>query len=100
MQDPENREVVYAGTTEGLYKTVNGGKTFERMTDADVVVNAVYVDPDDSNRVLLATDRGGVLDSRGRGRDIYAVEPGNQRAQGCGAARGPRPSRGDCTRAW
>ena len=26
MQDPENREVVYAGTTEGLYKTVNGGQ--------------------------------------------------------------------------
>jgi photosystem II stability/assembly factor-like uncharacterized protein len=64
MQDPENREVVYAGTTEGLYKTVNGGKTFERMTDSDVVVNDVYVDPQDSSRVLLATDRGGVLASK------------------------------------
>jgi photosystem II stability/assembly factor-like uncharacterized protein len=61
MQDPENLQVVYAGTTEGLYKTVNGGKTFERMTDSDVVVNDVYVDPANSNRVLLATDRGGVL---------------------------------------
>jgi photosystem II stability/assembly factor-like uncharacterized protein len=63
MQDPEKREVVYAGTTEGLYKTVNAGKTFKRMTDSDVVVNAVYIDPSDSNRVLLATDRGGVLES-------------------------------------
>jgi photosystem II stability/assembly factor-like uncharacterized protein len=63
MQDPEKRDVVYAGTTEGLYKTVNAGKTFQRMTDSDVVVNAVYVDPGDSNRVLLATDRGGVLES-------------------------------------
>jgi photosystem II stability/assembly factor-like uncharacterized protein len=61
MQDPENLQVVYAGTTEGLYKTENAGKTFERMTDADVVVNDVYVDPGNSNRVLLATDRGGVL---------------------------------------
>ena len=67
MQDPEKREVVYAGTTEGLYKTVNAGKTFERMTDADVVVNAVYVDPGDSNRVLLATDRGGVIASEDGG---------------------------------
>ncbi|MGA9060749.1 MAG: transcriptional regulator [Terracidiphilus sp.] len=67
MQDPENREVVYAGTTEGLYKTVNGGKTFKLMTDSDVIVNAVYVDPEDSNRVLLATDRGGVLASRDAG---------------------------------
>jgi ligand-binding sensor domain-containing protein len=63
MQDPEQRDVVYAGTTEGLYKTLDGGKTFARLTDADVVVNAVYVDPGDSNRVLLATDRGGVLTS-------------------------------------
>ena len=61
MQDPENLEVVYAGTTEGLYKTVNGGKTFARMTDSDVMVNDVYVDSANSNRVLLATDRGGVL---------------------------------------
>jgi photosystem II stability/assembly factor-like uncharacterized protein len=67
MQDPENRQVVYAGTTEGLYKTLNGGKTFQRMTDADVVVNGVYVDPRDSNRVLLATDRGGVLTSNDAG---------------------------------
>ncbi|MGD0347466.1 MAG: transcriptional regulator [Terracidiphilus sp.] len=63
MQDPEDRQVVYAGTTEGLYKTVNGGKTFERTTDSDTVVNDVYVDPGNSNRVLLATDRGGVLAS-------------------------------------
>ncbi len=67
MQDPENREVVYAGTTEGLYKTLNGGKSFERMTDSGVVVNGVYVDPEDSSRVLLATDRGGVLASQDGG---------------------------------
>ena len=75
MQDPENREVVYAGTTEGLYKTVNGGKTFKRMTDADVMVNGVYVDPGDSNRVLLATDRGGVLASDDAGATFT---PSNQ----------------------
>ncbi len=66
-QDPENREIVYAGTTEGLYKTENGGKTFHRMTGADVIVNDVYVDPRNSNRVLLATDRGGVLASQDAG---------------------------------
>jgi photosystem II stability/assembly factor-like uncharacterized protein len=63
-QDPAHREVVYAGTTEGLYKTVDGGKHFERMTGPDVIVNDVFVDPGDSHRVLMATDRGGVLLSR------------------------------------
>jgi photosystem II stability/assembly factor-like uncharacterized protein len=75
MQDPEHRDVVYAGTTEGLYKTVNAGKDFTRMTDTDVVVNAVYVDPGDSNRVLLATDRGGVLTSEDGGATFT---PSNQ----------------------
>lgn len=60
-QDPAQRDVVYAGTTEGLYKTVNGGKTFQRMTGPDVIVNDVYVDPTNPQRVLLATDRSGVM---------------------------------------
>ena len=76
MQDPEKRDVVYAGTTEGLYKTEDAGKTFKRMTDADVVVNAVYVDPGDSNRVLVATDRGGVLASDDGGATFTASNQG------------------------
>ncbi len=60
-QDPAHLNVVYAGTTEGLYKTTDAGRTFERMTDPDVIVNDVYVDPANSDRVLLATDRSGVL---------------------------------------
>lgn len=66
-QDPENRQIVYAGTTEGLYKTVNGGRTFRRMTPKNVVVNDVFVDPRNSNHVLLATDRSGVLVSNNGG---------------------------------
>ncbi|MGA3049552.1 MAG: transcriptional regulator [Terracidiphilus sp.] len=76
MQDPENLEVVYAGTTEGLYKTVDGGRTFKRMTGPDVIVNDVYVDPGDSNRVLLATDRGGVLVSQDAGASFTASNAG------------------------
>jgi photosystem II stability/assembly factor-like uncharacterized protein len=60
-QDPADRQIVYAGTTEGLYRTVNGGKTFQRMTGPDVIVNDVFVDPRNTKRVLLATDRSGVL---------------------------------------
>jgi photosystem II stability/assembly factor-like uncharacterized protein len=62
-QDPVHRDTVYAGTTEGLYKTTDAGKTFQRMTGPDVIVNDVYLDPVNPDRVLLATDRGGVLAS-------------------------------------
>jgi photosystem II stability/assembly factor-like uncharacterized protein len=76
MQDPNHREVVYAGTTEGLYKTTDGGRHFKAMTGADVIVNDVYVDPGDSNHVLLATDRGGVLVSDDGGASFVASNGG------------------------
>lgn len=62
-QDPVNRDTVYAGTTEGLYKTTDGGRTFHRMTGPEVIVNDVFVDPKNPSRVMLATDRSGVLTS-------------------------------------
>jgi photosystem II stability/assembly factor-like uncharacterized protein len=63
MIDPTNHNTVYAGTTEGLYKTLDGGAKWERMTGPDVIVNDVFVDPKNPQHVLLATDRGGVLES-------------------------------------
>jgi photosystem II stability/assembly factor-like uncharacterized protein len=62
-QDPNHPEVVYAGTTEGLWKTSDEGKTWKRVSNPEVVVNDVAIDPRNSNRVLLATDRSGVLAS-------------------------------------
>ncbi len=60
-QDPTNENIVYAGTTEGLWKTTDLGKMWKRVSSPDVVVNDVLVDPRDSSRVLLATDRSGVM---------------------------------------
>jgi len=62
-QDPTNPETVYAGTTEGLWKTTDGGKTWKHATNSEIVVNDVLVDPRNSSRVLLATDRSGVMAS-------------------------------------
>jgi photosystem II stability/assembly factor-like uncharacterized protein len=70
MQDPSDRKIVYAGTTEGLYKTLDSGHTFRRMTGPEVIVNDVYVDPANTQHVLLATDRGGVLASTDGGANF------------------------------
>ena len=75
-QDPANRKVIYAGTTEGLYKTIDAGKTFTRMTNPELIVNDVFIDPADSNRVLLATDRGGVMMSTDAGKTFTASNEG------------------------
>jgi len=63
MQDPNHLDTVFAGTTEGLYRTFDAGEYWMQTTAADVIVNDVYVDPADSKHVLLATDRRGVLAS-------------------------------------
>ncbi len=63
MQDPNNLNTVFAGTTEGLYRTFDAGKYWMQTTGSDVTVNDVYVDPENSKHVLLATDRRGVLAS-------------------------------------
>jgi photosystem II stability/assembly factor-like uncharacterized protein len=74
MQDPQNLNIVFAGTTEGLFRTGDSGATWLRTTAPDVIVNDVFVDPTNSNRVLLATDRGGVLASNDGG---YSFVPSN-----------------------
>ncbi|HMK28097.1 MAG TPA: YCF48-related protein [Terriglobales bacterium] len=66
-QDPSDPSIVYAGTTEGLYKTVDAGKSWKRVSSANLVINDVMVNPTNSNVVLLATDRMGVLYSTNGG---------------------------------
>jgi photosystem II stability/assembly factor-like uncharacterized protein len=74
MQDPQNLNIVFAGTTEGLFRTGDSGATWMRTTGPEVIVNDVYVDPANTNRILLATDRGGVLASNDGG---YSFLPAN-----------------------
>jgi len=81
MQDPVNRDVVYAGTTEGLYKTENAGANWVRMTGPDVIINDVYVDPKNPQRVLLATDRSGVLASNDAGVSFASSNSGISQRQ-------------------
>ena len=75
-QDPNNPGTVYAGTTEGLWKTADAGKTWKRVSNPEVVVNDVLVDPRNSNRVLLATDRSGVLASDNGAQTFVASNHG------------------------
>ena len=75
MQDPQNLNIVFAGTTEGLFRTGDSGGVWQRTTGPEVIVNDVYVDPANTNRILLATDRGGVLASNDGG---YSFLPSNR----------------------
>lgn len=75
-QDPRNPNVVYAGTTEGLWKTESRGASWRRTTSPRLIVNDVVIDPNEPSRVLLATDRAGVLDSSDGGDTFRAANDG------------------------
>ena len=81
MQDPVNRKIVYAGTTEGLYKTVDDGVNWSRITGPDVIINDIYINPKDPQHVLLATDRSGVLQSNDAGATFSASNTGFSQRQ-------------------
>jgi photosystem II stability/assembly factor-like uncharacterized protein len=76
LQDPNHPQTVYAGTTEGLYRTTNGGEAWSLLTGPEVIVNDVFVDPGNSDHVLLATDRGGVLRSEDGGMSFTGSNEG------------------------
>ena len=69
-QDPRRPWIVYAGTTGGLWKTLDSGSKWELYSAPDVTVNDILIDPRNPERVLLATDRGGILASN-NGFDDY-----------------------------
>ncbi len=75
-QDPSNANVVYAGTTEGLYRTVDAGTKWSLMTPNDIIINDVYIDPKNSQHVLMATDRSGVLESNDGALNFHPVNQG------------------------
>jgi photosystem II stability/assembly factor-like uncharacterized protein len=76
QMDPTDHNVVYAGTTEGLWKTTDAGVTWKHMTGSNIIINDVLVDPRHSSRVLLATDRSGVLASDDGGVTFTASNRG------------------------
>jgi photosystem II stability/assembly factor-like uncharacterized protein len=65
-QDPRRPEVFYAGTTEGLFVSEDDTRTWRRVTEDDVVVNAIEVLGDGT--LLIGCDAIGVLRSTDGGR--------------------------------
>jgi len=80
-QDPQDANTLYAGTTEGLWKTTDGGQDFKLISPPDFILNGVLVDPRNSRRLLIATDRGGVFASDDGGQTFYASNQGFSQRQ-------------------
>jgi photosystem II stability/assembly factor-like uncharacterized protein len=76
FQHPARGNVLFAGTTEGLWRTTESGnpESWSRVTPLRLVINAVAVHRDRPDRILLGTDDYGVLISNDGGE---SYEPSN-----------------------
>jgi len=73
-QHPNKPEVIYAGTTLGLLKSVNGGATF-RMVNRMHILSMAF-DPRNPDRIYLATEGSGLWRSEDAGVTSEPVNVG------------------------
>ena len=75
-QDPQHPDTLYAGTTSGLWKTTNEGGEWKRMTPGDWIVNALLIDPKNTQHIIIGTEREGVQVSENGGATFAAANAG------------------------
>jgi photosystem II stability/assembly factor-like uncharacterized protein len=76
VQDPRQHANVYAATSEGLWKTADGGMTWRRTSSESLVVNTVVVSDGNPGRVLIGTEKFGVLASDDGGEHFRDANAG------------------------
>jgi photosystem II stability/assembly factor-like uncharacterized protein len=76
VQDPEKPSTIYAGTTEGLWLTHDAGASWRRVTPKNWVINAAIASREGAGRLVLGTERLGVLSSDDRGESFSAANSG------------------------
>lgn len=65
--DPNDDNIVYAGSVAGLYRSKDAGTNWELVTDESIVVNSIGLHPDRPNRIILGTEGDGVYVSNDNG---------------------------------
>jgi photosystem II stability/assembly factor-like uncharacterized protein len=79
VQDPGNSKTLYAGTTEGLWVTRDGGESWARTTSKNWVVNTLVVlgaKDGAPGRVVLGTEGQGIQVSDDAGMNFTAANQG------------------------
>jgi photosystem II stability/assembly factor-like uncharacterized protein len=77
-QHPTYPEVIFAGTTEGLWLSTDSGKpdSWRRMTSVRTVVNTIAIHPERPDRIFIGTEDNGVLISLDGGESYDASNAG------------------------
>jgi photosystem II stability/assembly factor-like uncharacterized protein len=75
-QDPTHPTTLYAATTEGLWKTNTAGASWVRVTPHDWVITSLVLPAESPGRVVMGTERLGVLVSDDGGEYFRASNDG------------------------
>lgn len=66
--DPCDRDALYAGTVGGLYRSDDSGKTWYLVSDEELVVNTIALNPQRPQRIILGVEGDGVYVSNDNGK--------------------------------
>jgi photosystem II stability/assembly factor-like uncharacterized protein len=78
MQHPSIAGLVFAGTTEGLWRSSNGGSdgSWQLTTRRDLEINAIAIHPSNPQTVFISTNNYGVMVSRDAGKSFVPTNEG------------------------
>jgi photosystem II stability/assembly factor-like uncharacterized protein len=92
LQDPKRPMTVYAATTEGLWKTTDDGATWRLITPVSWSILSMVIDPENTDRLILGTERLGVQISENGGETYRAANQGFSHRRIVDAAVDPQHS--------
>jgi photosystem II stability/assembly factor-like uncharacterized protein len=78
LQHPSIAGLVFAGTTEGLWRSSNGGAdgSWQLTTRRDLEINAIAIHPKNPQIVFISTNNYGVMMSRDAGKNFTPTNEG------------------------
>jgi photosystem II stability/assembly factor-like uncharacterized protein len=76
VQHPSLSNVIYAGTTEGFWRSVNGGESWMVTTSRQLEINSIAVHPKDPNTIYIGTNNYGVMISHDGGKNFVPSNEG------------------------
>jgi len=76
LQDPKRPMTVYAATTEGLWKTSDDGANWRLITPVSWSILSMVIDPENTDRLILGTERLGIQVSGDGGQTYRASNQG------------------------
>jgi photosystem II stability/assembly factor-like uncharacterized protein len=78
LQHPSIAGLVFAGTTEGFWRSTSGGSdgSWQLTTRRDLEINSIAVHPNNPQTIFIATNNYGVMVSRDAGKNFTPTNEG------------------------